>query len=161
MDGFPCGGPGVLSTWAKHADVKAALHVDDKAAYFSGDNGVGFNYTSNEPDISPIYRYLAQETDVRVLIYNGDTDPYLNSFRGEWFALQLGLDETESWRPWTVDGKMRMGGFVTRYVGGLDYLTIRGSGHMVPEYKPEASLTFLSSWLGNTSYPRLQIADSH
>jgi len=49
-----------------------------------------------------------------------------------------------------------MGGFVTRYEGDLDYLTIRGAGHMVPQYKPEAASAFLAAWLKNEDYPRLQ-----
>ena len=33
-----------------------------------------------------------------------------------------------------------MGGYVTRYENDFDYLTIRGSGHMVPEFKPAATV---------------------
>ena len=33
----------------------------------------------------------------------------------------------------------KMGGYATRYVTDFDYVTIRGAGHMVPEYKPEAA----------------------
>lgn len=156
MDGSPCGGTGALSKWAVHPAVKAALHVSADANYFSGDNGVGFNYQSTEPDLAPYYKQLALETPIRVLIYNGDADPSLNSFRGENFTRGIGLVEKEAWRPWTIDGKIRMGGFVTRYEGNLDYLTIRGSGHMVPQYKPKAASVFLGSWLRNEDYPRLQ-----
>jgi len=156
MDGAPCGGTGALNAWAKHSAVKSALHVASNANYFSGDNGVGFDYRSNEPDESALYKHFALETDLRVLIYNGDADPSLNSFRGENFTRGIGLQEIEAWRPWTADGKMRMGGYVTRYEGNLDYLTIRGAGHMVPEYKPQAASAFLSSWLKNEEYPRLQ-----
>lgn len=46
-----------------------------------------------------------------------------------------------------------MGGYVTRFEGHFDFLTIRGSGHMVPEFKPAASLAFLSTWLQNKDYP--------
>lgn len=49
-----------------------------------------------------------------------------------------------------------MGGFVTRYENNLDYLTIRVSGHMVPEYKPEAASAFLKAWLQHGDYPRYQ-----
>jgi carboxypeptidase C (cathepsin A) len=156
MDGSPCGGSGSLSAWAKHAAVKEALHVAKDANYFSGDNGVGFNYKSTEPDLTAFYKHVATETKLRVLIYNGDADPGLNSFRGENFTRGIGLKETEAWRPWTIDGRMRMGGFVTRYEGDFDYLTIRGAGHMVPQYKPEAASAFLDAWLRNVEYPRLQ-----
>lgn len=42
-----------------------------------------------------------------------------------------------------------MGGYVTRYKGDFDFLTIRGSGHMVPEYKPKETTVFLKNWLNN------------
>lgn len=46
-----------------------------------------------------------------------------------------------------------MGGYVVEYPGNFQYLTIRGAGHMVPEYKPAAALAFLKSWLANDSFP--------
>jgi len=45
-----------------------------------------------------------------------------------------------------------MGGYVTRYKGNFDFLTIRGSGHMVPQFKPEAALGFLASWVAGEDY---------
>jgi hypothetical protein len=45
-----------------------------------------------------------------------------------------------------------MGGYVTRYRGNFDFLTIRGSGHMVPQYKPEAALALLASWIAGEDY---------
>ena len=37
--------------------------------------------------------------------------------------------------------------FCGRNTVQLDFLTVRGSGHMVPEYKPMVTLEFLSRWL--------------
>ena len=60
---------------------------------------------------------------------------------------------TETWRPWTIDGCRRMGGYVTRYgAQRLDYLTIRGSGHMVPQMKPAAAIAFLREWLAGNDF---------
>ena len=39
-----------------------------------------------------------------------------------------------------------MGGYVTRYVNDFDFVTIRGAGHMVPEYKPEAAFVMTHGW---------------
>ena len=36
-----------------------------------------------------------------------------------------------------------MGGYATRYANDFDFLTIRGAGHMVPEYKPEAAFVMM------------------
>jgi len=103
--------------------------------FFSGDNGNGFSYTLTETDLRPFYGYCIKNTSLRVLVYNGDTDPGINSFITQDifvdYLKQNNIKKTESWRPWTMDGKSRMGGYVIEY-GKFQYLTIRGSGHMVP-----------------------------
>jgi Serine carboxypeptidase len=60
-----------------------------------------------------------------------DTDPAITSFAAHNWTSHLGYDVLEGWRPWTVDGCRRVGGYVTRYNGSFDFLTIRGAGHMV------------------------------
>lgn len=46
-----------------------------------------------------------------------------------------------------------MGGYVTRYGDQrLDYLTIRGSGHMVPQMKPAAAYEFMRTWVAGEEY---------
>ena len=47
-----------------------------------------------------------------------------------------------------------MGGYVTRYKERFDYLTIRGSGHMVPQFKPAAAFEFLKVWLAGGEYKK-------
>jgi len=153
MDGSPCGGTDVLPDWVNTPAVKKALHVAANAQFFTGDNGVGFTYKGTVPDVIPWYKEWAESKKLRILIYNGDSDPGLNSFLGQNWTAGLGMRERQSWRPWTRDGKIKMGGYVTRYEGNFDYLTIRGSGHMVPEYKPEAAFVFLKSFLDDVDYP--------
>ena len=42
---------------------------------------------------------------------------------------------------------------MTRYEGErFDYLTIRGSGHMVPQFKPAQAFEFLQRWLKGEDY---------
>jgi hypothetical protein len=154
MDGSPCGGTDVLPFWVNASSVKKALHVSETATFFTGDNGVGFTYIGDAKDVRPNYKHWADNTNLRVLIYNGDTDPGINTFVGQNWTAGLSLREKESWRPWTRDGQIKMGGFVTRYEGDFDFLTIRGSGHMVPEYKPEAASVFLEHFVRNKEYPR-------
>lgn len=152
LNDYPCGGPQALFEWIETPEVKEALHVDPDAEFFSGDNGAGLVYNLTEPNLMPFYLKLAKETKVRVLIYNGDTDPSINSFASQNWTSHLGLQEKQEWRPWTLDGKSYLGGYVTRYDGDFDFLTIRGSGHMVPQYKPKVTLEFLRKWLSNEDW---------
>eukprot|EP01048_Picozoa_sp_COSAG05_P017145 COSAG05_NODE_2299_length_3258_cov_2.988382_4_plen_87_part_00 len=60
-----------------------------------------------------------------MLVYSGDVDnclPYTGSLQ---WVQRLGLKETEAWRPWTVDGGRRMGGYVVTFGGGqLEFVTV-------------------------------------
>lgn len=152
LSDYPCGGDQAFFDWVMMPQVKKALHVAPDANFFSGDNGIGFTYTPSEPDLMPFYHRVVNETDLRVLVYNGDTDPAINSFTAQNWTSHLGIPETEAWRPWTVDGKQYIGGYVTRYANNFDFLTVRGAGHMVPQHKPRVTFEFLSKWLRNEEW---------
>ena len=149
LNDYPCGGNQAFFEWVTKPQVKEALNVAADAAFFSGDNGVGFTYNSTERDLMPFYSRVVNQTDLRVLIYNGDADPAINSFTSQNWTSHLGFQEIEPWRPWTIDGKSYIGGYVTRYEKSFDFLTIRGAGHMVPQYKPKVTFEFIERWLKN------------
>lgn len=116
--------------------------------------GVGFTYTFGESDLISWYKQIISANKLRIVVYNGDTDPCINSLQAQDWTSKLGFAETQSWRPWTTDGCQRMSGYVTRYENDFDFVTIRGSGHMVPTDKPQASLSLLSSVLTGQDYAR-------
>lgn len=149
LNDYPCGGGPAMDVWVNQTAVRRALHVPLDSRFFSFDNADGFDYTSTERSLLPFYARVARETGLRVLVYNGDTDPAINSLAAQNWTRAIGLRESARWRPWTLDGRQRMGGYVMEYEGGLTFLTIRGAGHMVPEYKPAASLEFLGRWIRN------------
>lgn len=78
--GHPCGGTGAMLEWLNVSDVKESLHVPADAFFFLTDNGVGFNYSVTEPNLMPFYKRVAQNTSLRTLVYNGDTDPGITLF---------------------------------------------------------------------------------
>ena len=203
--------------------------------FFDGDNGAGMVYQSTEPDLRPFYQHVANSTALRVIVYNGDTDPAINSFVAQaqihaavalassarqpllgcahvigcacLYARALtslayhlplslaGLDlaprlyshtvvacvdhrrlpsygwlrdavrglsprplPTSPYPPTPLDpltqpNLTRTNPPPTRYEGSrFDYLTIRGSGHMVPEFKPAAAYELLRAWLKGEDY---------
>jgi len=158
LNDYTCGGGEVMEEYVRHSLVRKAFNVPEESNFFDGDNGEGFNYTMTERNLMPFYVDVATgkyaSKGIRTLVYNGDADPSVNSFQAENWTVSLGLNEVEAWRPWTTDSCRRMGGYVTRYEGSLDFLTIRGAGHMVPTYKPEATFSFLEAWIHNQDYPK-------
>lgn len=59
------------------------------------------------------------------------------------------LQETERHQTWQSGGQV--GGFVKRFEL-MDLLTVRGSGHMVPEDRPEPALDMIKAFVYNTGY---------
>jgi len=153
---YPCPGRAFGMFLADPA-VRAALHVSPGSNFFSGDNGVGFNYTLSEQDVRPIHLAAVHNPALRVMVYNGDTDPGLNSFvtQGKFdeYWAATGVKRIARWRPWTLDGQRQLAGYVVEYEGDWSFVTIRGSGHMVPEYKPAAALAMMRSFLAARPLP--------
>ena len=153
VNDYVCGGGDAQNAWVNSTEVRKALNVPENSFFFSGDNGDSMVYASTEKDLMPFYQRVAADTDLRVLVYNGDADPGINSFVTQNWTSHLGFEETQPWRGWTLDACQRMGGYVTRYEkSNFDFLTIRGSGHMVPQFKPAAAQAFLASWLADEDY---------
>lgn len=157
---YACGGDDATDAWADRTDVREALHVQVDASWNNVD-GDWPEYKSTASDLVSLYAKWANESDLRVLIYNGDTDPMIMMRENEEWTSGMGFDEKESWRPWvyTREGEQHVGGYVTRYQtpgnsteAAFDFLTIRGSGHMVPQMQPEAALEFFTKWVNNEDW---------
>ncbi|KAL2935854.1 Serine carboxypeptidase 1 [Bienertia sinuspersici] len=81
----------------------------------------------------------------RALIYSGDHDmcvPYTGS---EAWTKSVGYKVVDEWRPWVCNEQVS--GFTQGYEKNLTFLTIKGAGHTVPEYKPREALYFYSQFL--------------
>jgi serine carboxypeptidase-like clade I len=99
-------------------------------------------------------------------VYNGDTDPCV-TYEGTRTAIKrVGFEEIDggSYRPWFYNQSeatlkvlaekaplfgpnilvqpmgAQLGGEIVNYEHGLSFLTVHGSGHMVPQFRPQAAL---------------------
>nr|CAD2178024.1 unnamed protein product [Meloidogyne enterolobii] len=86
---------------------------------------------------------------VPVLSYYGDTDIVCNYLLGERFATQLGIKLLKPKNPWMFENQI--GGTVTEYEG-FTLLTVRGVGHMVPQWAPERALYILTQFLKQNTF---------
>ena len=91
---------------------------------------------------------------IRILVYSGDVDGCVPTHGTETFFLRaLGMDVAQRWAPWRCendDGHFVKAGYHEKFGGtkhGLDFVTVNGAGHMVPQYKPREAYTFMRRWL--------------
>lgn len=122
------------------------------------------------PSMVDFYRNIAPRMR-KTIVYNGDTDPCV-SYEGTRDAIQsVGFDVLPggSYRPWffnataatvefmqekpllfgpslsLVDAGAQFGGHVVNYDHNLTFITVHGSGHMVPQFRPRAALRILEN----------------
>ena len=60
------------------------------------------------------------------------------------------LTEKKTWREWYIEdsnGK-QVGGW-TKDFDRIHFVTVRGSGHMVPQYRPQAALVMFNAFIAN------------
>jgi len=147
----PCTNARFATAYLNLDSVKNALHVDPKITWSICSDAVFLSYIQPAPSMIPIHKQLIAN-NFRVLIYSGDTDmavPYTDS--AYWTANLMGYQPINEWRPWYFQDKVgtQIAGFVTEYPGGFSFATIRGAGHMVPQYAPvPAFLMFQRTLLG-------------
>ncbi|KMZ74406.1 putative Serine carboxypeptidase [Zostera marina] len=81
----------------------------------------------------------------RALIYSGDHDMRIPYTGTEAWTRSMGYKIIDEWRPWKTNGQVS--GYTQGYDHNLTFLTTKGAGHSVPEFKPKEALTFYSRWL--------------
>ena len=117
------------------------------------------------------YKNIAPRLEARggrTIVFNGDTDPCV-SYEGTRAALATVFPEIPggAYRPWfynqakatteflaskpllfgpnlaLVDAGAQLGGMVVNYEHNLRFVTVHGSGHMVPQFRPQSALRLL------------------
>jgi len=145
----PCIDSNYARMYLNRADLQQAIHVKSGINWEICNFEINGEYDRTSASMVPIYQNLLKNK-FRVLIYSGDCDfavPYTGS--AFWTSNMKMTVSGQPWRQWTyVDANgEQVAGFVTDYKEGLSFATIRGAGHMVPQYRPQAAITMFSKFL--------------
>lgn len=146
-DDPPCIDSSNLKSYLSQASVRKALHIPDNVQDWdicSLDVEIGYKRLYNT--MRPQVLQLINSGKLRGLIYNGDVDMACNFLGDEWFADSLGFKVLENYEEWKCNDQVA--GFV-KYYDRLTFLTVKGSGHMVPGDKPAQAYKMISSFLNN------------
>eukprot|EP00928_Gymnodinium_smaydae_P080761 TRINITY_DN6439_c0_g1_i4.p1 TRINITY_DN6439_c0_g1~~TRINITY_DN6439_c0_g1_i4.p1 ORF type:complete len:485 (-),score=57.86 TRINITY_DN6439_c0_g1_i4:125-1579(-) len=139
------------TNWLGREDVRQALHIEPSLPSWQICSA-SIHYTRDMSYSAPLlYRQMMGK--YRILVYNGDTDMACDYLSDSWAmsSINATVDPAMNWVPWHVDaeGGSQTAGFVTKYVTGpgMHFLTVKGAGHMVPQWKPEAAYLMLDRFL--------------
>jgi len=137
----PCTDAVFAENYLNRQDVQRAINVKVGITWGLCSAAINGNYQRTSDSMIPLYQNLIKNGR-RVFIYSGDTDfavPYTDS--EVWTSTDMGLSPTEEWVQWYFnDDQKQIGGFKTEYGNGFTFATIRGAGHMVPQFRPEPAL---------------------
>ncbi|XP_056462651.1 lysosomal protective protein-like isoform X1 [Gadus chalcogrammus] len=145
----PCTNSTPSTLYLNNVYVRAALHISPAALpWVICSSEVNLNYGRVYVEVSKQYLKLLGALVYRVLVYNGDVDMACNFMGDEWFVESLQQKVEVQRRTWTYQDKegLQVGGFVKEF-SNLAFLTVKGSGHMVPADKPAAAYTMFSRFL--------------
>eukprot|EP00029_Vermamoeba_vermiformis_P002800 TRINITY_DN13162_c0_g1_i1.p1 TRINITY_DN13162_c0_g1~~TRINITY_DN13162_c0_g1_i1.p1 ORF type:complete len:468 (-),score=109.39 TRINITY_DN13162_c0_g1_i1:96-1469(-) len=149
----PCVDASKGTNYLNLPSVQKAINVKPATWAICSD---AINYNSDIPSMVPYYQYLVGK-NIKVLAYSGDADsvcPYTGT--EYWTSNMLGLPEKQAWRQWTYKaekhGGEQVGGMVTEYAGPLYFVTIKGAGHMVPQFKPEQGFVMFDRFLNDKPF---------
>ena len=144
----PCISDEAMMNYFNRDDVKSALHVkmDKEWELCSGD--VSKRYGRLEKGSIWAYPTIIS-SGIRVLIFSGDTDMAVPFNGNQAWIKNLKLEVEKSWRQWRAyDDSDNVSGYVIDYKG-LTFCTIKGTGHMAPQWKPKESYYMLTKFLNN------------
>ncbi|XP_068171755.1 cathepsin A-like isoform X2 [Antennarius striatus] len=136
-------------SWLKRGDVRKALHIPDiLPAWDLCSDEVSEQYSSLYVTVKEVYMKLLP-LGLKALLYNGDTDMACNFLGDQWFVEDLGLKPTTKYQTWIHDDQIA--GFYQRF-GNITFLTVKGAGHMVPQWAPGPAFHMFQSFITDGSY---------
>lgn len=145
----PCTDDKITIDYMNQKEVRSALHIpeDLTTPFTTCFDGIQYTmiYPGSKDGLAPQMRkLLASERKLSLLVYNGDIDMMCNFFGDEWFVDDLGREVVRDYESWRVNGQVA--GFV-KHFDGIVYMTVKGSGHMVPTDKPAEALVMFNNFL--------------
>lgn len=145
-----CGDDPYPTEWFNLNETKDALHVDRNITWTQCNVQVGQNYTLGNASLS-IYQNTLINSGIRIWFFAGDTDAAV-PFNGAlgWIP-KLGLQIKEKYKSWKVNNQTA--GFVEEFEKNFTYITVKGAGHMAPQWKREELFVVFNSFIKGEKLP--------
>jgi carboxypeptidase C (cathepsin A) len=137
-----------LSDYLNRDDVRKALHIDDRIKTWEMCNGyIGQNYLLNATaETSPsVWIYpVIRDAGIRMMFYSGDTDGAVSTYGSKLWINKMNFCVAADWKAWYTKGQVS--GYIKQYEM-LDFITIKGVGHMAPQWARKPMADLITSWI--------------
>ncbi|KAL3616297.1 Serine carboxypeptidase-like 20 [Castilleja foliolosa] len=141
----PCTDDEVATAWLNNKAVRKAIHAESEKVAGRWDLCTGRIRLYHDSGSMIKYHKNLTSKGYRALIYSGDHDMCVPFTGSEAWTRSVGYKIVDEWRPWMV--KDQVAGYIQGYDKNFTFLTIKGAGHTVPEYKPVEALEFYTRFL--------------
>lgn len=121
----------VVSDFLNKQSVRNQLHIPAEAPAWEECSGFVFDKWQWQKEASRwIYKVL-RGSGIKMMHYSGDTDGAVPTAGTKRWIKLLNFPVIQNWAPWYTDGQVS--GYIEKY-DGLDFVTIKGVGHMAPQW---------------------------
>jgi carboxypeptidase C (cathepsin A) len=135
-----------FTDYMNREDVRAAFNIPTEVQGWSQCTRA-IDYHELDECSMWIYPILRHQT--RILKYSGDTDGAVPTYGTKQWIKMLDWPVEQEWRPWFTEGQVS--GYVEQY-DGLDFVTIKGVGHMAPQWARQPTQEMVLAWIHNESF---------
>ncbi|KAH7703734.1 Protein F32A5.3 [Aphelenchoides avenae] len=174
QDAYGCWNDDALRKYLNDAAVQKALHIDqkwiDSGVKWQGcNNPLNEHYPVKYLDTTDLFKSIIDNAvklkdtlpkNFRMLIYNGDVDTVCNFLGDAWHMDTVATNNAFTAQPRGIwHFRNQMAGYAQRYarsLGGdqqltIDVLTVKGSGHFVPNDRPGPALQMITNFAWGTA----------
>jgi len=135
-----------MTDYMNREDVRAAFNIpSDVQTWSQCTRKIGYH----ELDECSIWIYPILRNHTRILKYSGDTDGAVPTAGTKKWIKALNWGVEQEWQPWFTHGQVS--GYVEKY-DGLDFVTIKGVGHMAPQWAREPTQDMITAWIHNETF---------
>ena len=129
-------------------NVLAALHATSHPnPKWPGDRP-GWKYGDEKEDVALLFPdFFANASEWKIAVVSGTADaavPFVGTQR--WLEC-LGRPVKTDWKDWFLNSDVA--GAIKQF-DRIDFVTVKGCGHTIPTYCPEAGFAILDNWLNDT-----------
>ena len=113
-------------------------------------------YNQSEEGSFDSIKYLI-DNNIRILIYSGDTDLVVPFNGNQLWIKKLNLTVKDKWKSWKMDDENDyIAGYKVIY-DKLTFITIRGVGHLVAQWKPKEAFYIFRQFIKEDSLKKIEL----